>query len=183
MQMETDAMSFRREIVTVQMGGTIVGSHEDVEVAVAVEIAVSEATADLWRSEASSRFVCSIAKFSTTLIQEKLRRLSVAGVASYIANGFVNVTVGDGEVESAIKINIEEHAAEAESIFGGCTHTGRNGNVVENSRRCCAIEADHFVVEVGDGYSRVAGTCEISRIHSHAGASFSFGAEGQAGCH
>ena len=43
------------------------------------------------------------------------------------------------------------------------------------------VEADHFVVEIGDGYAGKTGAVEIGGIDAHACAGFAFFAEGDAG--
>ena len=60
---------------------------------------------------------------------------------------------------------------------------GLHCDVVVCAVRGRAIEADHFVVEIGDGHAGKTGAIEIRGIHAHSGARFSFGAEGDAGFH
>ena len=55
------------------------------------------------------------------------------------------------------------------------------GDVVVGAIGGGAIEADHFVVEIGDGDAGKAGVVEIGGVHAHSGAGFAFGAEGDAG--
>ena len=45
-----------------------------------------------------------------------MRRLRVADVAADVANGLVDVAVGDDEIESAVEIEVGEHAAESERV-------------------------------------------------------------------
>src|SRR5713226_7087383 len=89
-------------------------------------------------------------------IQEELRCLRVSGVAPDIPNRFVDVTIGHRQIKSSIQVDIKEHTAEAECILRCRPDAGRNGHVVENSRCGCAIQANHLVVEVGDGYTGFA---------------------------
>src|SRR5262249_54139187 len=44
-----------------------------------------------------------------------------------------------------------------------------------------AVEADHFVVKIGNGDIGAAGVVEVSGIHAHTGAGLAIGAEGDAG--
>src|SRR4029077_15065348 len=86
----------------------------------------------------------------------------------------------DGEIESAIQIHIEKHAAKAECVPGCSADTRGNGDVVENSRSGCAIQTDHLVVEISDGDAGFARTIEVAGVNAHAGASFAFRAKGEA---
>src|SRR5258708_30751906 len=89
------------------------------EIAVAVEVGDGEAAADFGLSEAAAKFGGNFEKFRVALIQEELRGLGVAYVASDVANGVVNVAVGDCEVEAAVEIGVEKDAAEAEGVARG----------------------------------------------------------------
>ena len=109
--------------------------------------------------------------------------MRVADVAAYVSNGFINVAVGNGEVQKTVEIGVEERAAEAQRVARRSPDAGWNGHIVENSWGGSAIETDHFVVEIGDGHTGLARTIEISRVDAHAGACFSFRAERQTGLH
>ena len=112
------------------------------------------------------------------IVQEKLRRLRIAYVAADVADRFVDVAVGDGEIERAIEIGVEKSAAEAQRIFGGGADSGLLSDVVVGSVAESAIEADHFIIEIGDGDAGAAGIFEVAGIHTHSGAGFPFRAEG-----
>jgi len=150
LQVKSNTAGARLLIVAVQIGRTVVGGHQDVQVAVAVKICVGKAAADFWRFETTTNLAGNVAEYSAARIQKNLGRLRVSDVAADVADGFINMTVGDGEVQSAVEIDVEENAAKSESVPGGRADAGGNGYVVENSWRCGAIEADHFVVEIGD---------------------------------
>src|SRR5882762_7363163 len=47
-------------------------------------------------------------KLSAAPVQEELRRLRVSGVAANIPDGFIDVAIGHRQVQSAIKIHIED---------------------------------------------------------------------------
>src|SRR6266446_3884017 len=111
--MKSNAAGMRLLIGAVQIGRAVVGGHQDVQVAVAVEITEGKAAADFWRFETASNLAGNVAEFSAARIQKKLGWLRVADVAADVSNGFINVAVGDGEVKSAIEVDVEEHAAEA----------------------------------------------------------------------
>ena len=109
--------------------------------------------------------------------------MRVSGVAADISDGFVDVAIGHRQVRSAIKIHIEEQAAKSESVPRRCPDAGWNRHIVENSRSGGAIQADHFIVEVGDGHTGLARTIEVSGVDAHAGAGLSFCAKRQASLH
>ncbi len=172
--MKSNAASLHQLIVAIKIRGSVVSGHQNVQVAVTIEITEGQTAANLGSVEPSADSVCNVNKFSASTIQEELRRLSVAGVAADVADGFVDVAVGDRQVQSAIEIDIEKHAAEAERVAGGRADAGWNGYVVENSWSGGAIQTDHFVVEIGDGDAGLARAIEISDIDTHSGAGFSF---------
>jgi len=89
------------------------------------------------------------------------------------------VAVGDCEVEAAVEVGVEEDAAEAEGVARGGAEAGLHGDIVEGFS-VGAIEAEHFVVEIGDDDAGLAGVVEIGAIDAHAGAGFAFIAEGEA---
>src|SRR6266704_2452985 len=166
-------------IISKERRGTVVCGHQNVEITVAIEVSVSQATPYPRFFEAAARFTSYIAKFFVSEIEKKLRRLRVSDVATNVSDRFVNVAIGDCQIQSAIQIDIEEQTAEAEGVPGRCPDARRNGYVVENSGRVCAIETDHFVVEVGDGDAGPAEIFEVSDINAHPGARFSLGTERQ----
>src|SRR5207245_7261856 len=160
--------------------GSVVSGNENVELTVAIEVSVSQAAPYPRFFEAAARFTSYIAKFSVSEIEEKLRRLRVADVPTDVSHRFVNVAIGDCQIQGAIQIDIEEQAAEAEGVPGGRPDARKNGHVVENSGSACAIESDHCVVDIGDGAAGPAGIFEVSDINAHPGARFSLGTERQA---
>jgi len=114
-------------------------------------------------------------------IQKELRRLRVADIAAYVAHGFVNVSIGDGQIEQAVEIGVEKNAAEAERVDGRQSDAGLDGDVLVGATRDGLIEADHFVIEIGDGDSGASGIFEISASDAHAGTGFSLSAESDSG--
>src|SRR6266702_1600060 len=171
---------FPAVIISPERRGTVVCGHQNVEITVAIEVSVSQATPYPRFFEAAARFTSYIAKFSVSEIEKKLRRLRVADVPTDVSHGFVNVAIDNCQIQSAIQVDIEEQAAETEGVPGGRPDARKNGHVVENSGSACAIETDHFVVEVGDGDAGPAGIFEVSDINAHPGACFSLGTERQA---
>src|SRR5258708_4514099 len=149
------------------------------EIAVAVEVGDGETAADFGLSEAAAEFGGNFEKFGVALIQEELRGLGVAYIAADVANGVVNVAVGDCEIETAVEVGVEEDAAEAEGVARGGAEACLHGDIVEGFS-IGAIEAEHFVVEIGYDDAGFAGVVEIGAIDAHAGAGFAFIAEGEA---
>src|SRR6266851_2210404 len=170
-------------IVPVQICWTIVRSHQDVRIAVAVEIPVCKSPPHFGRFESAASALSHISKLSAASVQEELWRLRVSGVPPNASNGLINVAIDDRQVQKTVEVHVKKHAAEPEAISRRSSDSGGDGGIVEKSRSIRAIESDHLVVKVGDGYSGLAGAFEIPDVHTHAGACFSFCAESQASLH
>src|SRR5216684_2262564 len=104
--------------------------------------------------------------------------LGVTDVAANVANGIVDVTVGNNQIQTAVQIEIGETAAEAQSCFGRSADPGRERHVIELSGGRRTVQSNHFIVEVGDGDSGSARIFEVADIDAHACAGLSVGAEG-----
>lgn len=116
-QMKSNAPRVCHLIVAVKIRGSIVSGQQNVQVTVAIEIAISQSAPHFRRFETSSCRSRDILKFSAAAIQEKLRRLRVTDVPANVSNGFVDVAVRDRQVEISIEIDIQEETAESQSIF------------------------------------------------------------------
>ena len=103
-------------IVAEQHRRAVVGRHQQVDVAVAIEVAAREAAADPRLREPAAGRGGDVAKRAVALIQEQVRRLRVADVAADVAHGLVDVAVGDDEIERAVEIEVGEDAAEPERV-------------------------------------------------------------------
>src|SRR5258707_11118266 len=103
--------------------------------------------------------------------------LGVTDVAANVANGIVDVAVGNNQIQTAVQIEIGETAAEAQSCFGRSADPGRERHVIELSRGRRTVQSDHFVVEVGDGDSGASGIFEVADIDAHACADITVSAE------
>jgi hypothetical protein len=90
------------------------------------------------------------------------------------------MSVGDRKIEPAVEIDVEKGAPESQAISGGDTDAGLRRDVFKGFA-AQAIEADHFIIEVRDGYSGNAGVIEIGDIDPHPGTGLSLAAEGEAG--
>src|SRR5260370_34436654 len=116
--MKSNAARLRQLIVAIEIRRSVVGGHQNVQVTVTIEIAVGQTAANLRRIESSADGDCDVLEFSAAAVQEKLRRLRVAGVAADVPDSFVDVAVGDGQVQSPIEIDVEEHASEPKRVTG-----------------------------------------------------------------
>ncbi len=166
-------------VVAIEVSGAVVGSDQQVQVAVAIEVAIRKATTDFGTVELSASLGRDLAENSLAAVEEQLRRLCVSDIAANVANRFVDVPIGNGEVEPSVEVDIKKRAAEAEAV-SGCDTYSRLGCDIFKAFAAHAIKADHLVVEVRDGDSRRAGVVEISDVDAHAGARFAFAAEGNA---
>src|SRR5580765_7817516 len=147
--METDAVVAGKLVVAIQVSGTVIGRDEQVQVAVAVEIAVGKASTDFGTVKFGARLRGNLAEDPLAAVEEELWRLSVSDIAANVANSLVDVSVGNGEVEPAVEVDVEKRAAEAEAVSGGNAHPRLRRDVFE-TLAAQAIEADHLIVEIGD---------------------------------
>ncbi len=126
-------------IVAEEHRRAVVGGHQQVDVAVAVEVAAGEAAADPRLRESAAHRGRHVAERAVALIQKQLRRLRVADVAADVADGVVDVAVGDDEIERAVEIEVGEDAAEAEPVArrdaDACTRSRRPRSGPRSSAR------------------------------------------------
>src|SRR5260370_6500649 len=85
-----------------------------------------------------------IAKLSLAIVEKQKRRLSVAHVAANVAHGFVDMAVGDCEIEPAVEIGIEKNTAKTKTVPGGQTHSRLRRNVFVGFSREL-VYARHFL--------------------------------------
>src|SRR5258708_4850004 len=128
------------------MRGAVVSSNQKVEIAVAIEVCIRQASADLWLIEISANFRRDIPKDSLAPIQEKLGRLRISHVAANVAYCLIDVPIGDSKVEPAIQVDIQKRAAKPQAVSGGDAHSRLWRDVFE-TLPAHAVESDHFVVE------------------------------------
>ena len=110
-------------IVAVQPGGTVVGGDQQIEIAIAVDVAEREAAAHFRLSEVAASRTGYVSKRPVPEAQEQMGRLRIADVPADIADGLFDVAVGDDEVEPAVEIEIGEGAAESQRIARRWTNT------------------------------------------------------------
>jgi len=90
------------DIVAKKIGRAVVCGEKHVHVAVAIEVGESESAADARGRKVAAVRACYILKLSVAEIQKKMRRLRVANVAANVANGVVNVAIGNDKIEPAV---------------------------------------------------------------------------------
>src|SRR5271166_1718927 len=178
--MESDAAVSSDLIVAIQICWTIVRGDQEIEVAVAVEVAIGKAATNFGLVEVSSSLGGNIVKAPLPIVEEKLCWLCVSHIAANVADGFVDVPVGDGKVEPAVEVNVEKGTAEPETVSGGDSDSGLRSDIFE-TLPARAIESDHLVVKVRDCYTGGAGVVEIGDVNAHSRARFSFAAESEPG--
>ena len=177
-QVEADAVIARPSlVVAIQISGTIVGGDQQIEVAIAIEVAVGQTASDFRLIETAAGFGGDIAESSLAIVEKQLRWLRVSDVAADVAHGLVDVAIGHGEIQPAVEVDVEKGAAESQAVSGG-DPTPDWGAMSSKTLAAEPVEADHFVVEVGDGDAGRAGVVEIGDVDAHAGARLAFGAEG-----
>src|SRR5262250_2740409 len=92
----------------------MIGRQQHIEIAVAIEVSISQSAADFGLGEVRARFESRIPKTPVAVIQEELRRLSIPYISMNVANGIVDVAVGENKVQRPIEIEVGKDAAESE---------------------------------------------------------------------
>jgi hypothetical protein len=164
----------------------MVRSDDDVEIAIVVEIAERGAPANFWFGKSRARLGSDVPELSASGIydpgvQKKMRRLLIRDIASDVSDSVVNVTVHHQQIQKSIQVGIEEEATEAEAAAGDPAYLRHRCPIRIDAFAAPSVEANHFVVEVGDGNPRHPGVLVIGHIYAHAGASFSVVAERDSG--
>ena len=116
-------------IVAVEVGGTVVGREQQIEVAVAIKIGVSQTAPDLGLRETAANFGGRVVKSSLTIVEKQLRWLRVSD-STNVAHGVVNVSVDHGQVECAIEVGVEESATESQFVLRGEPNAALGRDVV-----------------------------------------------------
>src|SRR5690606_36972634 len=104
--------------------------------------------------------------------------LRVADFSAARADRLVDVAVGHHEIEPAIEVHVGEDTAEAETAARSAADAGRNRDVLVEAERLRPVEADHFLIEVGDRDAGAPGIVEVTSIDPHAGPRAPLRAEG-----
>src|SRR5512146_2922127 len=179
-QVKADAAIPGKLIVTEQVSGTVVRREQDVHIAVPVEITVRQSASHLGNRESATHFTGNILEASSTLVQEKQRRLCVRHIAPYIADRVVDMAVRSNQIEESVKIQIRKSASEPKRPSRGATLSRRDRDIGVVARLGGAIQPDHLVIKVSDHDPRFSRVVKVTDIYAHAGASLSVRSERQA---
>src|SRR4029077_6757432 len=155
----------------------VVRGEEEIEVAVAIEVCQSQAASDFGLIEAAPQGGGAVAETALSGIEKKRRGLGIAHIAANVADGLINVSVGHGEIEPAVKVGVKKRATETETIPGGQANPGLGRYVLEAFARL-TVQANHFIIEVCDDDARCARIVEVGHVDTHSSARFAFGVEG-----
>src|SRR5437899_12089914 len=94
-----------------------------------IEIGVGKAAADFGTVEAFTGLCGDLTEGPLAAVAEEVRRLSVSAIAANVANRFVDVSVGNREIQPAVEVDMEEGAAESEAVARSDTDSGLGGTV------------------------------------------------------
>src|SRR5580658_2410988 len=114
--MKSDALVSGEIVVAQQNGGAVVGRQQNIQISVAIEIAVAQSAAHARLREIGANAGGDVVEIPVSIVQKKLRRLRVADVAANVAHCFIDVAIGHGQVHRAIKIDVEKGAAESQRV-------------------------------------------------------------------
>ena len=170
-------------IVAIKISRSLIRRDQQIEIAIAIEIAIRQRAPHLRRGKASAHLVRDIVKTPVAAVQEQMRRLRVTVIPGDIANRFVDVPVDRREIEMPIQIHIEKRAPEAEAHARRRADAGLRRHILETALAAGPIDRHHLFVEVGDRDAHDARIVEIGRIDAHTGARLAVFAESHAGLH
>ena len=66
--------------------------------------------------EVSAKLCGDVVKCSSSTIEEQLGRLRISDIAANVAHGFIDMPVGDHEIQPAIQIDVEKCAPESQAV-------------------------------------------------------------------
>src|SRR5438552_6561676 len=112
----------RELIVTEQEGRAFVCGHENIEIAITIKVAISQATPDFRAGKFGAGLRSNISKITPSVIEKKMWRLGIANIASYVAYGFIDVTVCNDQIRRAVQIGIEEYTSDSHAVFRYGSH-------------------------------------------------------------
>src|SRR5215831_5496453 len=110
--MKTNAAVAGGLIIAKQVGRPFVRGHENILIAIAIEVAHRQAAPDLGFMEPAADLVGHVAKVALAVIQKQVRGLGIAHIA-YVANRVIDMAVDRDQVERAIEVAIDKSAAKA----------------------------------------------------------------------
>src|SRR5579864_664461 len=101
-QAKADAAVARQLVVAEEERGAVICGHQQVQVAIAVKIGAGQPAAHFRPVKRGAQLCRDIMEAPLAVIEEQLRRLRVAHVAANVANGLVNVSVGDYQIQGSV---------------------------------------------------------------------------------
>src|SRR5258708_1018311 len=111
---------------------------------------MGQATGNFGLAELCSTFTRHIAERSLSAVQKQLRWLCVANISPNVANGLVDMSVSDGQIQVAVEIHIEERATKAQAVLGRQADARRSRYLLIRAFFLCAVKSDHLVIKVCD---------------------------------
>src|SRR5207247_9977475 len=111
---EAKEIGFVSTVVAEQVAGASVGSHENVEIAVIVEVAEGRAASDVGFGEGASCLRRNFAELLVPQIAEQVGRLSISDLALNFVDVVFHVSVRDEDVGQAVEVVIEEETTEGQ---------------------------------------------------------------------
>ena len=175
---EPDAAVAGELIVPEEHGWAVVGRHEQVDVAVAIEVAAGEAAADPRPGEVGAGRRGDVLKLAVAQVSEEERRLSVRDARAEAPHGLVDVPVGERRDRARHpRSRSAKRQPNPSRLRDAAPTPAAHRHVLVEARTERAIEPGHLVVEVGDRDAHPARVLEVGRIDAHAGAGAAIGAE------
>ena len=101
-KLKTDTAISASLIVPVQIRRSVICRHQQIQIAVAIEIAIGKPSAHDRSVKTAADFPSNIAKFSSALIQKKLRRLRIAHIPANIPHRLVDVPISHRQIQPAV---------------------------------------------------------------------------------
>src|SRR5215510_10845270 len=98
------------------MTRAIVGRHQEVEISIAIEVAVSKSSGYLRPGKVGSNLHRDVRKALISVVEEKMRGLRIVNIAANKANCFIDVSVRDNQVEALVKVDVNEGASKPERV-------------------------------------------------------------------
>src|SRR5271166_2863489 len=98
---KANAVISGKVIISVKVGGTIVGGQQKIEVAIAIEVGIGKSAPDLRLIESAINFRGNITKTSFAIVEKHERGLGIPHVSANVAYRLVDVAIGCGKVKPA----------------------------------------------------------------------------------
>src|SRR5208283_160374 len=106
-QLDTKAV-VRGSFVAEQNGRTSVGGHQQIEIAVIINVSIGRRSSDARPAEIGSNGLRGFDEPAASLIVEQVRRLRILHAFLYGLNLILDVTIGNENVQPTVEIVIEE---------------------------------------------------------------------------